>query len=160
MRKRYFISEILAVGLLVAFVVGLPVLLFRYHRQQWQDHPGRIVGIVARNDNITGKPGQWIVQKDSVWDFQDMEQPSELEINQGTEVTLRLTSVDAVHEFSLDGYQLKQKIYPGEVVEITFVANTLGEFSFECLNFCGEGHEDMVGKIVVVPQDDQSVAHN
>ena len=161
MRKRYLMGEILAIGILIAILFALPVAIVNYHVRNWNEHSsGRIVGIVARNDNIVGRPGLWMIQNGPLWNYRDKSLPNELEINHGEEITLMLTAADAVHEFSLDGYGLAETIYPGEVTARTFLADKLGEFKFECTSYCGVGHDRMVGKLIVVPKEKQTALAN
>ncbi len=161
MRKRYMFWEIFAVGLLLASVVGLPIAIFRYHiRHVDEQYDGKIVRIVARNDSVRGKPGLWMVQKGGIWNYHDKSLPNTFEVEQGEKATLLLTSVEVVHEFSLAGHDVQGVIYPGKVTVKTFVAGAPGEFKFECTNYCGEGHEEMVGALMVVSKDVQTVSSN
>ena len=56
------------------------------------------------------------------------------------------------HSFFLEGYNL-EVIIPhepeGNVKVLKFVADRPGEFRFLCTNFCGVGHADMTGTLVV-----------
>ncbi len=161
MRKRYLMGEILAIGILIAIIFALPVAIFKYHVWNLNKHSsGRIVGIVARNDNIVGRSGLWMIQNDPLWNYRDKSLPNELQVNHGEEITLMLTAADSVHEFSLDGYGLAETIYPGKVALRTFLADKLGEFKFECTIYCGVGHDRMVGKLVVVHKGKQTALDN
>jgi heme/copper-type cytochrome/quinol oxidase subunit 2 len=153
MKKKLIVSEILFIGLLITAIVGLPAAIFGY--QQWlMSHRGigKTVSIVGRNDKIPGKHGAWIVQRNAMWSYNDSASDHVIEVRQNEVVTLMLTTIDTTHEFSLDGYDLEKKVYPGQVTEINFTANLAGEFAFQCTNYCGTGHDEMVGKLVVVPE--------
>jgi len=39
----------------------------------------------------------------------------------------------------------------GETKTISFIADQVGEFNFFCSVFCGSGHSDMRGKLIVNP---------
>ena len=41
------------------------------------------------------------------------------------------------------------KIEPGKVTRVVFTPDKTGEFTFSCNIFCGSGHEDMVGRLIV-----------
>lgn len=46
-------------------------------------------------------------------------------------------------------YNINEKLHPGENVDIKFIADKYGEFTFSCNVFCGEGHKSMKGKLIV-----------
>ena len=155
MKKRsYLLSEIIAVAVVFAVIFGVPAAAVAYHKVHRAEHyAGEIVSIIARNDNLAGIPGHWIIQRDEVWDFQATPVSNDFEVKQGHELTLLLTAADTVHGFSLAGYDIEAVINPGKVTPITFVPDKVGEFRFECTSFCGEGHDDMHGNLIVVPAD-------
>ena len=70
-----------------------------------------------------------------------------IEVNQGDNVVLKLTSNDVVHGFSLKdfGMFVNEGIEPGKPVVIAFVADRPGEFTFSCNAICGKNHETMQG---------------
>jgi heme/copper-type cytochrome/quinol oxidase subunit 2 len=159
MKKRYLFWEVVAIALLLAIVIVLPVGIFAY--QGWvadERYSGKTVRVVARNDNLPNKPGFWMVQQGRIWNYIDENQPNTLEVIEGEEITLLLTSVDTIHEFSIAGYDLSATVHPGKVTVKTFVAHNPGEFRIECTNFCGEGHEEMVGKVMVLPAGTHAVS--
>jgi len=69
----------------------------------------------------------------------------EIKVNQGDTVKITLKSTEGVHAVQIDGYG--DEIKEGKT--ITFVADKKGEFEYICSIFCGEGHGEMVGKLVV-----------
>ena len=75
--------------------------------------------------------------------------PSEIHVTRGAPVTLELTSLDTVHGFSVPDLNIDSAIVPGQAIHVSLTAPKAGEYDFVCDRFCGEGHEDMVGKIVV-----------
>jgi cytochrome c oxidase subunit 2 len=75
--------------------------------------------------------------------------PNELTVKKGVPVVLELTSTDRVHGFSLPDFKLTAKIEPGKVTRVTFTPDRTGEFTFSCNIFCGSGHEDMAGRLIV-----------
>ena len=75
--------------------------------------------------------------------------PNELAVKKGVPVTLELTSTDRVHGFSLPDFKLTARIEPGKVTRVTFTPDRTGEFTFSCNIFCGSGHEDMAGRLIV-----------
>lgn len=75
--------------------------------------------------------------------------PSEITVKKGIPVTLEFTSLDRLHGFNCPDLGIRSDIVPGKVNRLRFVPQKIGTFPFHCDNFCGEGHENMTGKIVV-----------
>lgn len=77
--------------------------------------------------------------------------PSEIKLQVGDVVELRLTSDDTIHGFKIVGTDITVAIPKrgtGEVSTI-FKAETAGRFAFECDRMCGAGHHFMRGVIIV-----------
>jgi heme/copper-type cytochrome/quinol oxidase subunit 2 len=159
MKIRNVIVEVLAIGFFIAAVVGIPAVIFKYHVKHTDEHySGDVIQIIARNDEIEGEPGRWMVQKDSGWNYNDKDAPTEIRVDQGKDVTLLITAVDSVHEFTLTGYDLKKKIYPGKVANISLVTTNPGQYHFECTTYCGVGHDEMVGHLIVRQKEEEVAA--
>jgi cytochrome c oxidase subunit 2 len=75
--------------------------------------------------------------------------PGEITVKKGAPVALELTSADRVHGFSLPDFKVTARIEPGKVSRVVFTPDRTGEFTFSCNVFCGSGHEDMAGKLIV-----------
>ncbi len=75
--------------------------------------------------------------------------PSVIQVKLNVPVVLELSSLDRVHGFEVPDLALRAEIKPGEVTKIRFVPDKIGTFAFHCNVFCGSGHEDMSGQIVV-----------
>lgn len=78
-------------------------------------------------------------------------EPSTINVNKGDRVVLHITSTDVEHGFSLATYDIIETLPVGETKTISFTADKVGEFNFFCSVFCGSGHSDMRGKIIVSP---------
>ena len=77
-------------------------------------------------------------------------EPSRIEVAEGERVKLVVKSADGVHGFEIKKFKISKKIpRGGEPVEIEFVANAPGEYPILCSEYCGKGHEDMKGTLVV-----------
>jgi len=77
--------------------------------------------------------------------------PARVEVTEGERVRLVITSGDGVHGLEIKKFKVNKKIpRGGEAVTIEFVANAAGEFPIICSEYCGDGHEDMKGMLVVV----------
>lgn len=77
-------------------------------------------------------------------------EPSRIVVHRGVPVVLELTALDREHGFKLPALGLAAKIEPGQTTRLRFVPTTTGRFPFACNVFCGSGHEDMNGELVVV----------
>jgi heme/copper-type cytochrome/quinol oxidase subunit 2 len=75
--------------------------------------------------------------------------PNVVHVRRNVPVKLELTSLDTFHGFSCPDLNIDAKIGPGQSTTIALTAAKDGEYGFVCDKFCGDGHENMVGKIVV-----------
>ena len=66
-------------------------------------------------------------------------------------VVLELTSLDRVHGFNLPEFKIRKDVAPKEITRVMLTPDKAGTFSFRCDVFCGDGHEDMTGTLVVDP---------
>jgi cytochrome c oxidase subunit 2 len=76
--------------------------------------------------------------------------PSEITLQRGVPVVLELTSLDRDHGFKLEPFGIRADVKPGDVTRVRIVPDRVGRFEFACDVFCGTGHEEMSGEIVVV----------
>ncbi len=77
--------------------------------------------------------------------------PSEITVEEGTVLEIRLTSDDTDHGFRIIGSSIDVSIPKrnrGEAVAV-FAATTPGDHTFECSHMCGAGHGFMRGRIRV-----------
>ena len=77
--------------------------------------------------------------------------PSEITVDQGEEIELRVRSADTIHGFRIVGTTTNlvvPKRGKGEAVA-TFTASTPGRYTIECNRMCGAGHDFMRATLVV-----------
>ncbi len=77
--------------------------------------------------------------------------PSEIRVDRGVVLELRIRSDDTMHGFRIVGRNvnlLVPKRRQGEAV-VVFEAAEAGRYEFECSRLCGAGHNFMRGAIVV-----------
>lgn len=72
-----------------------------------------------------------------------------LKLKKGETYRLHLSSLDLVHGFSIFPLNLNFMVLPGYDYVLTVTPTTIGEFYVVCNEFCGIGHHQMVGKILV-----------
>jgi cytochrome c oxidase subunit 2 len=76
--------------------------------------------------------------------------PSTIEITEGDHVRLVVKSEDGVHGLEIKKFKVKKNVpRGGQTITIDFVADAAGTFPILCSEYCGEGHEDMKGSLVV-----------
>ena len=76
-------------------------------------------------------------------------EPSTIEVNKGDKVRLIVTSIDVPHGIAIPEYGINERLDPGKSVAIEFTADKQGTFTAFCSVFCGSGHSNMKGRIVV-----------
>ena len=80
--------------------------------------------------------------------------PSTVEVKDGERVRLRITSADGLHGFQIKQFKIGKEIpRGGEAVVIDFTPKGVGEYPILCSEYCGEGHGDMKGMLVVAARD-------
>jgi cytochrome c oxidase subunit 2 len=75
--------------------------------------------------------------------------PKEIGLKKGEPVTFELTTEDVFMGMNIPDFGVRSDIVPGKVMKLSFTPDKAGTFTFVCDVFCGEGHEDMSGRIVV-----------
>ena len=77
-------------------------------------------------------------------------EPATLEVAEGDRVVLTLRSADGKHGIAIPEFKVKATIPKGGApVTVRFVASKAGTFRFECSEYCGSGHRQMKGRLVV-----------
>ena len=77
-------------------------------------------------------------------------EPNLITVRKGEPVTIELGSSDRLHGFVLAAFGIRLDARPDGRTSVTFTPTQAGTFLFHCDVFCGDGHEDMVGHLVVV----------
>lgn len=79
------------------------------------------------------------------WSFS----PSTITVNEGDTVILNIESTDVTHGFFIEEFGVDETLTAGETVTVEFIADEKGTYSFFCSVFCGSGHSDMNGTLIV-----------
>jgi len=81
----------------------------------------------------------------------------ELHVPAGRPVKLVMTSKDVIHSFYVPSFRLKQDVLPNRYTSLWFNAPDTGRYQIFCAEYCGTGHSQMLGTVVVQkPQDFQT----
>ena len=75
--------------------------------------------------------------------------PNMITLKKGRPVVLELTTLDVMMGFNVPDLGIRTDIIPGKVARVHLVPDKAGTFPFVCDVFCGSGHEDMSGSIIV-----------
>ncbi|MCP4673670.1 MAG: cytochrome c oxidase subunit II, partial [Desulfobacula sp.] len=65
-------------------------------------------------------------------------------------VKLNLTSDDVLHSLYIPAFRIKIDAVKGMHTYAWFLPEETGEYDFQCTEFCGSGHSDMLGTLKVV----------
>lgn len=75
--------------------------------------------------------------------------PNEIRVPAGSTVTFNLTSRDVVHGFRIVGTPVNTMVFPGQLAKATYTFREPGTYLFVCHEYCGIGHQNMFGRIIV-----------
>jgi cytochrome c oxidase subunit II len=75
--------------------------------------------------------------------------PNRIMLKKGEPVILEFTAIDFTHGFNMPDLKIRADLMPGQPTRVRMVPDKAGEYAFLCDNFCGGGHEEMNGKIIV-----------
>jgi cytochrome c oxidase subunit 2 len=73
-----------------------------------------------------------------------------LELQKDQTYRLHLSSLDWLHGFSLQPVNINIEVHPNYEMILTIRPEQTGQFGVVCNEFCGIGHQNMVGRIYVV----------
>ena len=76
--------------------------------------------------------------------------PAEVILKKGVPAVLEFTAPEVNMGFSAPDFKLRADLVSGMVTRVRIVPEKTGVFEYLCDVFCGDGHEDMTGKITVV----------
>ena len=93
--------------------------------------------------------------------------PSEIKVNYNDTLYIKLVSLDVVHGFYVEDYDIDAEVSPNvknfkvrnpsagfnwrDTSEIVLIANKQGKFRYRCSHTCGNMHPFMQGVIIVKP---------
>lgn len=87
------------------------------------------------------------------WEFQygdsGITTANELHLPVGRPIRLNLVSSDVIHSFWVPQLGGKRDVVPGQINELTFVAQVPGMYPGQCAEFCGDSHANMRFRAIV-----------
>jgi cytochrome c oxidase subunit 2 len=75
--------------------------------------------------------------------------PGELRVKMGEPLTLLITAPEVPMGINIPDFGTRADIVPGKVTKVQFTPDKTGTFTFLCDVFCGTGHEEMNGTLIV-----------
>ncbi len=75
--------------------------------------------------------------------------PAVVHAKRGETLVLQLSAPEVPMGFSLPDFQARADVVPGRTSTLRVTPDRAGTFTFVCDVFCGSGHEDMSGTLVV-----------
>jgi cytochrome c oxidase subunit 2 len=129
-------SNIIVAIIVILVLIGTVAYIF-YFRD----------GETTGNDSQEGLIGEtkYFAMTAKNWEFE----PSTITVNKGDLVKINIKSIDVDHGIRLSEFNVNEKLEPNKEVNIEFIADQTGEFTFSCNVFCGEGHSNMKGTLIV-----------
>ena len=79
------------------------------------------------------------------WEFN----PSQIIVNKNDIVKLKIKSIDVKHDISIPEFNISSDLNPNQETIIEFKADKTGVFTFYCSIYCGLGHDNMDGVLIV-----------
>ena len=73
----------------------------------------------------------------------------EIHAKKGVPLMIEITSEDRLHGFSIPDFGVRGDVNKGKVTKIAFTPDKAGTFEYLCDIFCGYGHGDVNGKLIV-----------
>lgn len=102
------------------------------------------VGDVGGVPVVQPAPGTDIYLVARMWSWYPI-----LKLQKGETYRVHISSMDLQHGFSLQPLNMNFQISPGYDHVLTMTPTSSGEFTIVCNEFCGIGHDRMIGKLLV-----------
>lgn len=116
-------------------------------QQKPEDLVGKGTSVQQQDTGVSNQNGD--VKEFKITAKQFAFEPSTIEVNKGDKVRLIVTSIDVPHGISISEYGINERLDVGKPVTIEFTADKQGTFTAFCSVFCGSGHGNMKGKLIV-----------
>ncbi|HEX6988526.1 MAG TPA: cupredoxin domain-containing protein [Bacillota bacterium] len=118
---------------LIAGTLAMTVLLAAL--ALWRAGAGDLPGAQTRTIEVTARQFAY--------------EPSIIRVDAGERVRLVLTSVDVAHSLAIREYGVHLTATPGDPASAAFTADRPGRFVMYCTVYCGTGHPEHVGALIV-----------
>jgi len=137
----------MALPLLILTLIGVPAGVFGYDRYLQNQVPE---GAKVFNIYFDGTRNWTETRINGLTNLSDPPDLQEIRVQKGDLVVLRLMATDVHHGFTLPDFGLGPiELAPGQLHEVRFRADQVGEFLMFCTVVCGPAHDDMQAKVIV-----------
>ncbi|MFC4427218.1 cytochrome c oxidase subunit II [Deinococcus navajonensis] len=75
--------------------------------------------------------------------------PPVLRVPAGRPITFHITSADVMHGYQVEGTNINVNVIPGQVASFTTTFRYTGTRSAVCNEYCGTGHHNMIGRVII-----------
>ena len=147
------------IAAIVGAIVALSAAAYLGMQNQVQLAPSSLTGNEANEITIDMTTQQWRFDVVSISDssrakaspsspqgtFNDLK----LTVTKGDTIVLKIKNLDVPHGFGLDEFGINTVTPPGEITTIKFTASQEGQFTFYCTVYCGNGHPNHKGILIV-----------
>lgn len=99
--------------------------------------------------NVIGQKWSWTIQYPNGKTL-----VNQLVVPVNKNVKLIMTSKDVLHSFYIPAFRMKQDTVPGMYSVLRFKPILTGTFDLFCAEYCGTSHSGMVGKVIVLSEED------
>ena len=76
-------------------------------------------------------------------------EPNKIEVNKGDKIKITAYSNDVSHGLALPEFEVYLYLEKNNPKTIEFIADKSGKFQYFCNAFCGDGHGNMKGELIV-----------
>jgi len=99
----------------------------------------------AAEVHVTGKQWMWEIRYPG-----GRTAINEIRVQRGRPVKFLLSSSDVIHGFYLPEFRVKMDAIPGRITSLWLSPDRAGTFAIHCTVYCGDGHSNMNGSLVVM----------
>jgi cytochrome c oxidase subunit 2 len=120
-------------------------------------------GLSTYADNFHPPPNSYevfVVGKQWMWKVQHpggQQEINELHIPAGKPVKVTFISEDVIHDFGVPAFRSKIDVLPGRYVSTWYSPTQPGRYHLFCDQYCGTGHADMVGSVIVMRPEEHAI---
>jgi cytochrome c oxidase subunit II len=139
---------VIALSALMALLIVLSVFAIRLYlsRTKYADRNNGKTGQIEPTGEVVD--GVRIVKMKA---RQHEFEPNQVVVKTGEKVRLEITSEDVTHGIEIEGFDINRELPPNETVNVDFTAKDTRTYNFDCSILCGPGHNEMKGKLIVLP---------
>ncbi len=142
----------LAFGLVAVFILGAIFISLSYANLIPQAHQhASPQELLARGEfehprveqNADGSYSVYLLAKTWQWE------PDPIVVPPKVRVTFYATSADVLHSIQIQHTNVNFTATPNQVAQIEYTFTTPGVYYLVCNEYCGVGHENMIGRVIV-----------